>query len=72
MRPNSYILAGRMCGAASAVMQTLYLTVPRKREMSQKAIFQSVYVPALTYGHELWVVRKNYITDTSSRNVFPV
>ena len=30
-----------------------------KRELSRKAklsIYQSIYVPALTYGHELWVM----------------
>ncbi|KAF7640778.1 hypothetical protein LDENG_00014950, partial [Lucifuga dentata] len=32
-----------------------------KRELSQKArlsIYQSIYVPILTYGHELWVMTK--------------
>ena len=42
--------------AASAVMRT---PVVVKRELSRKAkfsIYQSIFVPALTYGHELWVV----------------
>ncbi|KAK0140999.1 hypothetical protein N1851_021987 [Merluccius polli] len=49
----------RWIGAASAVMRALYRTVVVKRELSRKAklsIDQSIYVPTLTYGHELWVV----------------
>uniref|UniRef100_A0A3Q3XBL8 RING-type domain-containing protein n=1 Tax=Mola mola TaxID=94237 RepID=A0A3Q3XBL8_MOLML len=44
---------------ASAVMRTLKRSVVVKRELSQKAklsIYRSIYVPTLTYGHELWVV----------------
>ncbi|KAK0130608.1 putative uncharacterized transposon-derived protein F52C9.6 [Merluccius polli] len=40
-------------------MRTLHGSVVVKRELSQKAnlsIYQLIYVPALTYGHELWVV----------------
>ncbi|KAK0138170.1 putative uncharacterized transposon-derived protein F52C9.6 [Merluccius polli] len=51
----------RRIGAASAVMWTLHGSVVMKRELSRKAklsIYQSVFVPALTYGHELWVVTK--------------
>lgn len=39
-------------------MQALYQTAVVKRDLSQKAklsIHQSINVPALTYGHELWV-----------------
>uniref|UniRef100_A0A8C6NIQ5 Reverse transcriptase domain-containing protein n=1 Tax=Nothobranchius furzeri TaxID=105023 RepID=A0A8C6NIQ5_NOTFU len=46
-------------GAASAVMRALYRSVVVKRELSQKAkllIYRSIFVPTLTYGHELWVV----------------
>ncbi|KAK0132885.1 Retrovirus-related Pol polyprotein from type-2 retrotransposable element R2DM [Merluccius polli] len=49
----------RRIGAASAVMRTLHRSVVVKRELSRKAklsIYQSIFVPALTYGHELWVV----------------
>ena len=49
----------RRIGAASAVMQALHQPVVGKKELSQKAklpIYQSIYVPILTYGHELWVV----------------
>ena len=49
----------RWIKAASAVMQTLKRCVVVKRELSQKAklsIYRSVYIPTLTYGHELWVV----------------
>ena len=40
-------------------MQTLHRPVVVKKELSQKAklsIYQSIYVPTLTYGHKLWVV----------------
>ncbi len=49
----------RRIGAALAVTWALYRTVVVKREMSWKGkllIYQSIYVPTLTYGHELWVV----------------
>ena len=49
----------RRIGAASAVMRTLHRSVVVKRELSQKAklsIYQLIFVPTLTYGHELWVV----------------
>ncbi|TWW62404.1 hypothetical protein D4764_04G0010510 [Takifugu flavidus] len=49
----------RRIGAASAVMQTLHQSVVVKRELSQKAkfsIYWSIFVPTLTYGHELWVM----------------
>ncbi|XP_075957732.1 E3 ubiquitin-protein ligase CBL-B-B isoform X1 [Anarhichas minor] len=49
----------RRIGAAAAVKQALHRTVLVKRELSRKAklsIYHSVYVPTLTYGHELWVV----------------
>ncbi|KAI3358951.1 hypothetical protein L3Q82_015333 [Scortum barcoo] len=49
----------RRIGAASAVMRSVYRTVVVKKELSRKAklsIYRSVYVPTLTYGHELWVM----------------
>ncbi|KAK0147518.1 hypothetical protein N1851_012990 [Merluccius polli] len=49
----------RWIGAVSAVMQALYWTAVVKRELSQKAkllIYQAIYIPTLTYGHQLWVV----------------
>ena len=49
----------RRIGAASAVMRTLYSSVVVKRELSRGAklsIYRSIFVPTLTYGHELWVV----------------
>lgn len=49
----------RRIGAASAVMRSLYRSIVVKRELSQKAklsIYRSIYIPTLTYGHELWVV----------------
>ncbi len=55
----------RRIGAASAVMRSMYQSVVVKKELSCKAklsIYRSIYVPTLTYGHELWV------PDTGSRN----
>ncbi|CAL9694307.1 unnamed protein product [Knipowitschia caucasica] len=49
----------RRISAACAVMRSLYRTVVVKRELSQKAklsIYRSIFVPSLTYGHELWVM----------------
>ncbi|KAK3510413.1 hypothetical protein QTP70_005909 [Hemibagrus guttatus] len=49
----------RRIGAAAAVMRSVYRSVVVKKELSQKAkllIYQSIYVPTLTYGHELWVM----------------
>uniref|UniRef100_A0A3B3HQU3 Reverse transcriptase domain-containing protein n=1 Tax=Oryzias latipes TaxID=8090 RepID=A0A3B3HQU3_ORYLA len=49
----------RRIGAASVVMRSLYRSVVVKRELSRKAklsIYRSIYVPVLTYGHELWVM----------------
>ena len=59
-----FTIEGRMerrIGAAPAVMRTLHGSVVVKRELSRKAklsIYQSIYVPALTYGNELWVVNE--------------
>ncbi|KAK3569628.1 hypothetical protein QTP86_002584 [Hemibagrus guttatus] len=49
----------RWIGAVAAVMRSMYRSVVVKKELSQKAklsIYQSIYVPTLTYGHELWVM----------------
>uniref|UniRef100_A0A8C9VLN8 Reverse transcriptase domain-containing protein n=1 Tax=Scleropages formosus TaxID=113540 RepID=A0A8C9VLN8_SCLFO len=49
----------RRIGAASAAMRSLYRSVVVKREPSRKAklsIYRSIYVPTLTYGHELWIM----------------
>ncbi|KAK3525899.1 hypothetical protein QTP70_010953 [Hemibagrus guttatus] len=40
----------RRIGAAAAVMRSMY------RSVVVKKICQSIYVPTLTYGHELWVM----------------
>ncbi|KAI3356938.1 hypothetical protein L3Q82_003580 [Scortum barcoo] len=67
----------RRIGAASAVMRSVYRTVVVKKELSRKAklsIYRSIYVPTLTYGHELWVMTertRSRIADTSGRNEFP-
>jgi hypothetical protein len=49
----------RRIGAASAVMRSMYQSVVVKKELTCKAklsIYRSIYVPTLTYGHELWVM----------------
>ncbi len=49
----------RRIGAASAVMRSMYRSVVVKKELSRKtklSIYRSIYVPTLTYGHELWVM----------------
>ncbi|KAK3517349.1 hypothetical protein QTP70_004706 [Hemibagrus guttatus] len=51
----------RRIGAAAAVMRSMYRSVVVKKELSRKAklsIYQSIYVPTLTYGHELWVKKE--------------
>lgn len=50
--------------AASTVMQVLYWTIVATKELSKKAklsIYQLLYVPALTFDHELWVVTEKVI-----------
>ncbi|KAK3556627.1 hypothetical protein QTP70_010822 [Hemibagrus guttatus] len=65
----------RRIGAAAAVMRSMYRSVVVKKELSRKAklsIYQSIYVPTLTYGHELWVMteRKSIeISRSSSRTM---
>ncbi len=49
----------RRIGAAAAAMRSMYRSVVVKNELSQKAkllMYRSIYVPTLTYGHELWVM----------------
>ncbi|KAK3547532.1 hypothetical protein QTP86_021516, partial [Hemibagrus guttatus] len=51
----------RQIGAAAAVMWSMYRSVVVKKELSRKvklSIYQSIYIPTLTYGHELWVMTK--------------
>ncbi|KAK5866700.1 hypothetical protein PBY51_020869 [Eleginops maclovinus] len=48
---------GQRIEIAGAVLQSLYRTVVTKRELSQKAklsVYQAIFVPTLTYGHEGW------------------
>jgi len=51
----------RQIGASSAVTKALLRSVMVKRELSWKAklsIYWSIFVPTLTYGHNIWVVSK--------------
>ncbi|KAK3567045.1 hypothetical protein QTP86_009013 [Hemibagrus guttatus] len=66
----------RRIGAAAAVMRSMYRSVVVKKELSRKAklsIYQSIYVPTLIYGHELWVMterpppRRTPLPDTPPR-----
>ncbi|KAK3507305.1 hypothetical protein QTP70_013559 [Hemibagrus guttatus] len=53
----------RQIGAAAAVMRSMYRSVVVKKELSRKAklsIYQSIYVPTLTYGLELWVMTERW------------
>ena len=46
---------------AGAVMHARHRSVVMKRELFQKAklaVFRSIFVPILTYGHESWVMAK--------------
>jgi len=43
----------RWIGAAAVVKQVLYRSV-----LAKLSIYWSVYVPTLTYGHELWCDQK--------------
>ena len=46
----------------------VYWSVVVKRELSHKAkfsVYQSIYVPTLTYGHELWVMTERIRSQTS-------
>lgn len=59
----------RQIGAAAAVMRPMQGVVVVKIQQSQNlrfTIYRSVYVPTLTYSHEVWVMNKS--PDTSSRN----
>ena len=50
---------GTRIGKAKAVMRALHYLVVVKRELSKKAklsIFETVFVPILTYGNEFWVM----------------
>ena len=44
-----------------AMMRALHYSVVMKQELSKKAklsIFEAIFVPILTYGHESWVMAK--------------
>ena len=52
----------RRIGAAGAVLQSLNRTVVKKKELSRKAklsVFRAIFVPTLTYGHEVWVMTES-------------
>ncbi len=46
----------RQIGAVAAAMRMMYRSVVVKKELSLKlklSIYRSIYIPTLTYGHEL-------------------
>lgn len=57
---HKYKLANfSLIGAVAAVMLMLYQSVVIKRDLSLKfklSIYQSSYIPTLTYGHKVWVL----------------
>ncbi|KAK3565835.1 hypothetical protein QTP86_015814 [Hemibagrus guttatus] len=60
----------RRIGAAAAVMRSMYRSVVVKKELSRKAklsIYQSIYAPTLTYGHELWVMTERRAVRTVNK-----
>ncbi|KAI3365316.1 hypothetical protein L3Q82_010406, partial [Scortum barcoo] len=64
----------RRIGAASAVMRSVYRTVVVKKELSRKvklSIYRSIYVPTLTYGHELWGEKLSHSGGARSRAAAP-
>ena len=61
-----------MTGATSAVMRTLKPSVVVRRSLGQKAnisIYQSFYVPTLTYGVELWVITERMASQIQAAKV---
>ena len=49
----------RRIGSGSAILRSLYPSVVTKKEVSRRArmaIFNAVYRPTVTYGHEQWVM----------------
>ena len=53
---------GRRIREAGAVLHSLYHTIVMKRELSRKAklsIYQSMFVPILTYDHKGWVITES-------------
>ncbi|KAK3526236.1 hypothetical protein QTP70_018714 [Hemibagrus guttatus] len=56
----------RRIGAAAAVMRSMYRSVVVKKELSRK----SIYVPTLTYGHELWVMTERVGCELEEKERF--
>ncbi|KAK3535802.1 hypothetical protein QTP70_021115 [Hemibagrus guttatus] len=54
-------------------MRSMYRSVVVKKELSRKAklsIYQSIYVPTLTYGHELWVMTERVGCELEEKERF--
>ena len=55
----------KLISGASAVVQTLFLSVVMKRDLSQKAVYSSMYGTTHTYGHEFVIMKENKTVNTS-------
>ena len=56
-------------GKANAVLREFYRYVVTKRELSNTvklSVFKSVFVPNLTYGHEIWVMTERILTQVQT------
>jgi len=52
-------------GKANAFLREIYLSVITKQEIcstTKLSVFETVFVPIITYGHESWVMTKRVLT----------
>ena len=64
---------GRRLGQAAVAVRSLYWTVVVKRELSHKAklsIYRLIYIPTLTYSHELWVMTERMRSSIHAMELF--
>ncbi|KAK3520361.1 hypothetical protein QTP70_023832, partial [Hemibagrus guttatus] len=53
-------------------MRSINRSVVVKKELSRKAklsVYQSIYIPTLTYGHELWVMTERGTVEVARASV---
>jgi len=57
-------------GKANASLRELYIALwTKKRELSNNAklsVFKLVFVPILTYGHELWAMTESMLSKVQA------
>ena len=59
-------------GNASALMRALHYSIAMKRELSKKAklsIFETVFVPILTFSHDSWVMTKRVRSQVQASEI---